>query len=51
MLTLEVSLSALSSTASHVRTVERWRITVTGLERTQMDFVAPSCLRRAGTPT
>jgi hypothetical protein len=51
MLTLEVSLSALSSKASHVRTVERWRINVTGLERTQMDFVAPSCLRRAGMPT
>jgi len=51
MLTLEVSLSALSSKASHARTVERWRINVTGLERTRMDFVEPSCLRRAGTPT
>jgi hypothetical protein len=51
MLTLEVSLSALSSKASRARTVERWRDNVTGLERTRMDFVAPSCLRRAGTLT
>jgi hypothetical protein len=51
MLTLEVSLSALSSKASHARTVGRWRIIVTGLERTQMDFVARSCLRHAGTLT
>jgi hypothetical protein len=51
MLTLEVSLSALSSKAFHARTVERWRINVTGLEGMRMDFVAPLCLRRAGTPT
>jgi len=51
MLTLEASLSALSSKVSHARTVERWRSNVTGSERMQMHFAARSCFRRAGTLT